>query len=97
MLTVVCVVGVFFNQEKVLWVSLFFPIFSIKEMELFVRWSAKVWALWIVIIQLAASKMSHPLRLNAMLLELFNVRVVRIIWMSFFLHSYTLPQWTKKK
>lgn len=37
--------------------TVLFPVFSIKEMELFARWSAKVWALWIVIIQLAAEAM----------------------------------------
>lgn len=42
----------------------FLYIYSIKEMELFVQWSAKVWALWIVIIQLVAGYQWWLIRLD---------------------------------
>lgn len=59
-----------------------FPTFSIKEMELFARWSAKVWALWIVIIQLAATECLIPRS------GLSSVRIVRIMWVSLFTFDY---------
>lgn len=91
------VVVAFFNV-----LFLFFLAFSIWEMELFAQWSAKVWALWIVIIQLAttsgdssiwvtttgASLSSTSLRFPFLSVFVeWVVRIVRIMWMSFFFTS----------
>lgn len=80
--------------------SLFASVFSIKEMELFARWSAKVWALWIVIIQLAASKClppHHSTNIATILLGdfSFGVRFGYGLCECLFLHPHHTPSYKK--